>query len=672
MIQKKRSLFLAGLLLCAGIAQAQNVAINTDGSKANPNAILDIKSADKGLLIPRLTSEARLKIAPTQGLLVYDVNTNSFWYNTGRSWVSIPSAASADAVSVTDAWLLGGNAGTVDGTHFLGTTDGVPLNFRVNNMRAGRITQALGNTYLGVLSGPASNNGNDNVGIGISSLSSNTGTNNTAVGSMSMPNNTTGFANTGIGRSALFTNTIGVNNTVVGAFAMYSNKVGSSNNAIGVNAMYSNDNGNNNTAIGIEAMYNSTSGFECTAIGNYALHRNTSSPRNTVVGFRAGQGIAGSDNTAVGAYTLNNTNNIAVHSRNVAIGSFALERNEFGDNNVAVGMNCMGTNTTGDDNIAIGQAAMFSNTSGNGNIAVGRLALNAGNGNDNVAIGTRAMVSTTIGHTNVAVGANSMLFNTTGEGNVAVGYLSLRNNTSGVQNVAVGNGALFSNTDGYTSVAVGINALVNSTRGVSNVGLGAASLFNDITGFGNTGVGTRANVSSGNLTNATAIGFEAIVNASNKVRIGNASVTVIEGQVPFTTPSDGRYKFGVQEDVKGLDFIMQLRPVTYQFDVKKYDANLGISENTMGSGYDEALKIRRSGFIAQEVEQAALKTGYNFSGIIKPKNPKEHYSLSYDAFVVPLVKAMQEQQQIIDELQKKNASLEERLNKLEKLLETKN
>src|SRR5687767_6139356 len=141
MIQKKRSFFLVGLLLCAGIAQAQNVAINTDGSKANPNAILDIKSANKGLLIPRVSSEARLKIPNTQGLLVYDVNTNSFWYNTGRSWLSIPSSTVGDAVSSTDAWLLGGNAGTVDGTHFLGTTDGVPLNFRVNNVRAGRITQ---------------------------------------------------------------------------------------------------------------------------------------------------------------------------------------------------------------------------------------------------------------------------------------------------------------------------------------------------------------------------------------------------------------------------------------------------------------------------------------------------------------------------------------------------
>ena len=45
-------------------------------------------------------------------------------------------------------------------------------------------------------------------------------------------------------------------------------------------------------------------------------------------------------------------------------------------------------------------------------------------------------------------------------------------------------------------------------------------------------------MSAGNLTNATAIGNGAIVNASNKVRLGNTAVTVIEGQVAFTASSD--------------------------------------------------------------------------------------------------------------------------------------
>jgi hypothetical protein len=81
------------------------------------------------------------------------------------------------------------------------------------------------------------------------------------------------------------------------------------------------------------------------------------------------------------------------------------------------------------------------------------------------------------------------------------------------------------------------------------------------------------------------------------------------------------------------------------------------------------MQIRRSGFIAQEVEQAAIKSGYNFSGIIKPKSAAEHYSLSYDAFVVPLVKSVQEQQQVIDQQNKKIADLEREMAEIKKLLQ---
>ena len=63
-------------------------------------------------------------------------------------------------------------------------------------------------------------------------------------------------------------------------------------------------------------------------------------------------------------------------------------------------------------------------------------------------------------------------------------------------------------------------------------------------------------------------------------------------------------------------------------------------------------KIRQTGFIAQEVEAAAQKAGYNFSGVTSPKNGEGLYSLSYSQFVVPLVKAVQEKQAEINELKK--------------------
>jgi hypothetical protein len=105
--------------------------------------------------------------------------------------------------------------------------------------------------------------------------------------------------------------------------------------------------------------------------------------------------------------------------------------------------------------------------------------------------------------------------------------------------------------------------------------------------------------------------------------------------------------------VKGLDFIMKLRPVVYNFQTRKYDefikGNVGTDFKFASSvDYSESEKMLHNGFIAQEVEQAAMKSGYQFDGVITPKNSRETYGLSYSQFVVPLVKAVQEQQQIIE------------------------
>ena len=58
---------------------------------------------------------------------------------------------------------------------------------------------------------------------------------------------------------------------------------------------------------------------------------------------------------------------------------------------------------------------------------------------------------------------------------------------------------------------------------------------------------------------------------------------------------------------------------------------------------------RYSGFIAQEVEEAANAVGYDFSGIDSPKGDDDIYGLRYAEFVTPLVKAIQELEQKIEE-----------------------
>ncbi len=86
------NLFLTCALLFgfAFLATAQNASINTDGSDPDPSAMLDVKSTDKGLLIPRMTTSQREGIsAPAHGLLVFDQTTTSFWFYNGAAWEEI-------------------------------------------------------------------------------------------------------------------------------------------------------------------------------------------------------------------------------------------------------------------------------------------------------------------------------------------------------------------------------------------------------------------------------------------------------------------------------------------------------------------------------------------------------------------------------------------------------
>jgi hypothetical protein len=75
-------------------AQAQNVAINADGTAADNSAILDVKSTTQGMLIPRMTQAQRNMIAtPATGLMVYQTDaTSGFYFYNGTSWTSLNGA----------------------------------------------------------------------------------------------------------------------------------------------------------------------------------------------------------------------------------------------------------------------------------------------------------------------------------------------------------------------------------------------------------------------------------------------------------------------------------------------------------------------------------------------------------------------------------------------------
>ena len=121
--------------------------------------------------------------------------------------------------------------------------------------------------------------------------------------------------------------------------------------------------------------------------------------------------------------------------------------------------------------------------------------------------------------------------------------------------------------------------------------------------------------------------------------------------------------------MKGIDFIMKLRPVTYNLDVSglsrelKEDRGSNMNDDMMKSIADKE-KTVFSGFVAQEV-RTAEETGYDFSGVDKPKNENDFYGLRYAEFVVPLVKAVQEQQKMIKEQETRIKRQDEKIATLE-------
>lgn len=88
------------------------------------------------------------------------------------------------------------------------------------------------------------------------------------------------------------------------------------------------------------------------------------------------------------------------------------------------------------------------------------------------------------------------------------------------------------------------------------------------------GVRDNVDVNATGLFYVIAVGQGTIIAASGKARFGNSATTSNGGWVGWTNLSDGRFKKNVKDNVPGLDFIIKLRPVTYNMDAPGLDAFL--------------------------------------------------------------------------------------------------
>lgn len=570
--------------------------------------------------------------------------------------------------------------------------------------------------------GPAGINGTF---VGCGTGITNCGTKNTFVGDQAGNGSQVTEDNVALGYKALYTQNYGICGAT-GAFSTY-------NVALGNNSLYYNNptasssNGWKNVALGYSASYNNTTGSFNTVMGNEAFYYNQTGHNNTISGYQAGGFGAGttiassfsnncffgyqagynnkatSDNVAVGyraLYTQNATSivntyntsvgNLSLYTNNPTTGSNGRAHTVMGyaagySNGNSSGITCLGykagyTNTAS-YTTAVGFQSGYFNSSGQGNTHVG---LDAGyynaTGNYNTTMGYMAgFGNSTFNYNNNSFFGYYAGYSTqTAASNVAVGYEAGYSLTSGPENVFVGYQAGRSNNTGSNNVCVGLQAGVNITSSYNNTCIGTtagSNITSAANGTLNTCVGANSNVGAA-FTNAGAFGYNAInTQASNTIWLGDATCNAIWVAAGGSyNVSDARFKINEKEEVKGLEFIKKLRPVTYQIDTKKLDTHKrkGISrilvhtytdstgthtvydtipDPTLTTDYTASTNMIHSGFIAQEAEKALTECGYNCSILGKPADTSiGHLGINYAEIVVPLVKAVQEQQKIIDSL----------------------
>ncbi len=486
-----------------------------------------------------------------------------------------------------------------------------------------------------------------------------------------------------------------------------------------------------NTILGTGAGSSITTADNLVLIGKDAGKSNTEGSRHILIGHSAGYNLTATPGSTIGSQ----------HSSlsNIYIGYLSGYHSTTPRDNIFIGDQSGYQNTTGFDNVFIGPNAGLNNTTGDGNVFIGDKAGSANNtGKDNTFIGKQVGFKNTTGICNTFLGGDVDLGS---DSSFVHSEITGRDNTTGSYNTHIGNGAGGDASTGDFNTTLGYAAGANTETGRCNTFVGAFAggdnnrnnqnnaNFNTYLGYktgltnregiNNAGFGTFADLTSTNVshstfmgtharvgadgatvigylskgtgqngvsigarssvtaTNSIAIGYLANVSTANEVIIGNAAHASIGGYVNWTATSDGRFKTDVKEDVIGLDFINQLRPVTYHFDTEKIMEHKGQTIPTdLKNALADKNQIRYTGFIAQEVDSVAQAVNFDFSGVDKPntdnENPdsyRDYYGIRYAEFVVPLVKATQELSQKVEALEKANQAQQDLLTQYEAALE---
>ena len=419
----------------------------------------------------------------------------------------------------------------------------------------------------------------------------------------------TNSTNTVVGNAAMPNSTSG-NNTAIGYSTLLNTTSGGSNTALGSNSLYSNTTGTYNTAVGVQSGYT-----------QLPANANKTGASNTWIGYQAGPGVSTVINSsiAIGLQAVNTLSNQAV------IGSAAsiIATNLFGTLTVSQAGGSQIQISCGPQllpsNMIIGNGALVNATSSASQTTI----LGQGSGN-----------SITSGAYNTAMGNNALYSATTSGANTAIGYSALfSTSTSTGFNTAVGFQA------GYTSTASNANV-----SGIQNTYIGASA-----------GPGT-----STQLSNSMALGYGALVLASNSIQLGNSSVTSVTTSGSITSGaltvtgaitatgnitayySDKRLKDIIGTIPNALSKVLSISGILY-------------TPNSLAASFGYSDTDQQAGVIAQEIQrvlpEAVHPAPFDTDKDGNSKSGDNYLTVQYERLVPLLIEAIKEQNTYIVDLE---------------------
>ena len=266
---------------------------------------------------------------------------------------------------------------------------------------------------------------------------------------------------------------------------------------------------------------------------------------------------------------------------------------------------------------------------------------------------------------NYGIGKDTFSALTSGTANTAIGEGAGKALTTGYSNVILGGDAGDAINTGAENVTVGVLSGSGISSGSNNVMIGRNSGNDLVTGSNNICIGSGSDVAAGDQSNGIALG--PVDAAGSDFTFGNRSIGTVsndfDSDANFSHSSDERLKKNIQSSTIGLNFIKELRPITYQ-----WKPNNEIPTDMTGyseTNYKNTDKVIH-GFIAQEVKAAIDKHGdENFSGWHIDKVDNKTQRIKKEMFIMPIVKAIQELSAKIDTLETENTALKARVTTLE-------